>query len=102
MGIGGLIAKGLAPRFSQAAPGLSTQFVHEALRRAIDGVGPFPPAAKAADKQLAEQHGNVERAIHEVIENNVRFAGAQGFVTNVGGRAAPSRPARDRARGDRG
>ena len=44
-----------------------------------------PPAAQAADKQLREQRGNVERAIHEVIENNVRIAGAQGFATNVGG-----------------
>ena len=59
--------------------------MREALARAIHGVGPLPPAAHAADKQLAEQHGNVERAIHEVIENHVRYAGAQGFVTNVGG-----------------
>jgi uncharacterized protein (DUF697 family) len=27
----------------------------------------------------------VERGIHEVIENHVRYAGAQGFVTNIGG-----------------
>jgi hypothetical protein len=27
----------------------------------------------------------VERAVHEVIENHVRYAGAQGFVTNLGG-----------------
>ena len=40
---------------------------------------------QAADKQLREQRGDVERAIHEVIENNVRIAGAQGFATNVGG-----------------
>jgi hypothetical protein len=48
-------------------------------------VGPLPPAAAAADKQLREQKGDVNRAIHEVIENNVRLAGAQGFVTNLGG-----------------
>ena len=40
---------------------------------------------RAADKQLDEQRGDVERAIHEVIENHVRLAGAQGFVTNLGG-----------------
>ncbi len=55
------------------------------VTRAIVGVGPLPPAAKAADKQLAEQKGDVDRAIHEVIENHVRLAGAQGFVTNLGG-----------------
>jgi hypothetical protein len=75
----------LAPRISELAPSLTTSFVREALHRAIVGVGPLPPAAKAADKQLAEQHGNVDRAIHEVIENQVRYAGAQGFLTNVGG-----------------
>ena len=81
----GSAGKRLAPYVVKGAPGLTTAFVREALHRAINGVGPLPPAAKAADKQLAEQHGNVERAIHEVIENHVRYAGAQGFVTNLGG-----------------
>jgi hypothetical protein len=85
MGISSAVGKRLAPRITDAAPGLTTSFVREALHRAITGVGPLPPAARAADKQLAEQHGNVDRAIHEVIENHVRFAGAQGFVTNLGG-----------------
>ena len=85
MGIVGSLGRGLAPHIGKAAPGLNTQFVHEALRRAVDGVGPLPPAAKAADAQLAEQHGDVDLAIHEVIENHVRYAGAQGFATNVGG-----------------
>ena len=85
MSLRGSVGRQLAPRITDLAPGLTTGFVREALNRAINGVGPLPPAAAAADKQLAEQHGNVERAIHEVIENHVRFAGAQGFLTNVGG-----------------
>src|SRR6476620_1614245 len=85
MGIGTSLGKGIAPHVSRAAPELSTHFVHEALRRAIQGVGPLPAAAAAADKQLAEQKGDVDRAIHEVIENHVRYAGAQGFATNLGG-----------------
>jgi hypothetical protein len=85
MGIGSAMTKGLAPKVTKAAPGLSSQFVHEALRRAINGVGPLPPAAVAADRQLVEQNGDVDRAIHEVIENSVRQAGVQGFATNVGG-----------------
>jgi hypothetical protein len=87
MGITSTIGKGVAPRLHRLAPELSSNFVHEALRRAIFGIGPFPPAAKAADAQLAEQHGNVDRAVHEVIENHVRYAGAQGFLTNLGGLA---------------
>lgn len=85
MGMKDIAARQLAPRIQELAPGLTTQFVREALNRAIDGVGPLKPAAAAADEQLKEQRGNVERAIHEVIENNVRFAGAQGFATNLGG-----------------
>lgn len=74
-------------RLTQLAPGLTAPFVREALHRAIHGIGPLPPASAAADKQLAEQRGDVDRAIHEVIENHVRYAGAQGFLTNLGGLA---------------
>jgi uncharacterized protein (DUF697 family) len=85
MGVKHVVGRQLAPRIAELAPGMTTLFVRESLIRAIDGVGPLPPAAKAADKQLREQKGDVNRAIHEVIENNVRLAGAQGFVTNLGG-----------------
>ncbi len=50
MGITSTVGKGLLPHVSKAAPELSAHFVHEALRRAIDGVGPLPGAAVAADK----------------------------------------------------
>jgi len=85
MGLKQTVGRQLAPRIQELAPGLTSGFVREALNRAIDGVGPLAPAPVAADKQLREQRGDVERAIHEVIENNVRIAGAQGFATNVGG-----------------
>jgi len=87
MGIGGTIGKRLAPQVHKLAPELTSSFVHEALSRAIHGVGPLPPAAAAAEAQLREQHGDRDRAVHEVIENHVRYAGAQGFVTNIGGLA---------------
>lgn len=85
MNVSRSIGKRLAPKVAELAPGLTTSFVRQALHRAIDGVGPLPGAAAAADKQLAEQRGHTERAVHEVIENHVRYAGAQGFLTNVGG-----------------
>lgn len=81
----GAVGKSLAPKLTQAAPGLTSSFVREALHRAIHGVGPLPPAAKAAEAQLKEQGGDVEKAVREVIENHVRYAAAQGFVTNIGG-----------------
>jgi hypothetical protein len=85
MGVKERVGRQLAPRVTRLAPSLTSSFVREALDRAIHGVGPLPPAAKAAEKQLAEQHGDVAKAVHEVIENHVRYAGAQGFVTNLGG-----------------
>ncbi|MGI8522235.1 MAG: EcsC family protein [Nocardioides sp.] len=85
MSVKNSISRQLAPRISEVAPGVTSAFVREALSRAIRGVGPLPPAAEAADKQLREQGGNVDKAIHEVIENHVRYAGAQGFITNLGG-----------------
>jgi hypothetical protein len=72
---------------TEFTPGLTAAFVREALHRAIHGVGPLPPASRAADVQLKEQKGDVDRAIHALIENHVRYAGAQGFVTNLGGLA---------------
>ncbi|MCW2753092.1 MAG: hypothetical protein JWQ32_503 [Marmoricola sp.] len=79
------IGAALAPKVTEMAPNLSAAFVHQALTRAISGVGPLPGAAAAADKQLAQTDGDVERAIHDVIENHVRYAGIQGFATNLGG-----------------
>jgi hypothetical protein len=75
----------LAPMIPEIAPHLTAGFVHQALERAIHGIGPLDGAAMAAEKQLDEQKGDVDAAIREVIENNVRLAGAQGFVTNLGG-----------------
>ena len=78
-------ARQLAPKVTQMAPGLTQSFVREALHRAITGVGPLPPAAQAAEAQLREQHGNVDKAVREVIQNHVAYAGVEGFATNLGG-----------------
>jgi hypothetical protein len=85
VGVKQTVSRQLAPRVAELAPGLTTAVVREALNRALPGVGPLPPASKAAEKQLREQRGDVDRAIHEVNENHVRLAGAQGFATNLGG-----------------
>jgi len=85
MGIARSLSKNIAPAMSKAAPRLGGNIVQEALRRAISGVGPLPGAAAAADKALREAHGNADRAIHDLIETHVRYAGVQGFATNIGG-----------------
>jgi hypothetical protein len=75
----------LLPDVHRVAPNLNSSFVHQTVSRAVHGAGPLPPAASAAEKQLEEQHGVVDEAIHELIENHAALAAAQGFVTNLGG-----------------
>lgn len=83
--VGKRVGLQLAPRITDLAPDLTSSFVREALRRAIAGVGPLSPAATAAEKQLAEHHGNAKKAVRELVDHHIRLAGASGFVTNIGG-----------------
>ena len=78
-------AQQLAPKVTRLAPGLTQSFVREALHRALVGVGPLPPAAEAARVQLDEQRGDVDKAVRELIENHVAYAGVEGLATNLGG-----------------
>jgi len=79
------VSSALAPKLIEFAPGVTSGFVRQALHRAIAGVGPLPAAVAAAEKQLAEQKGDVDKAVRELIENHVAYAGAGGFATNIGG-----------------
>ena len=79
------LGRQLGPRALSAAPGLTASFVREALQRAIQGAGPLPGAARAAATALEAKGGDVEKAVRAVIDDHVRYAGAQGFLTNVGG-----------------
>ena len=85
MGIAKDAGKRLAPKVTKVAPELTAGFVNQALDRAIRGVGRLQGAAVMADALLAGNDGDVEKAIHDVIEKHVRYAGAEGFVTNLGG-----------------
>ena len=76
------------PDVHKVAPDLNGSVVHRAVTRAIQGIGPLPPAVVAAERQLRGQGGDVERAVHEVVENHVRLAASQGLVTNLGGLVA--------------
>lgn len=75
----------LAPKVTSVAPGMTSSAVLKALDGAINGIGRLPGAAAAADAALAKHNGNTERAVHQLIEKHVRYAGAQGMLTNIGG-----------------
>jgi hypothetical protein len=85
MSIAKRVGKGLAPQVTKVAPQITASFVHQALDRAIHGAGPLDGAAVAAEKQLTGHGGDVDKAIKQIIETHVRLAGAQGFLTNIGG-----------------
>jgi len=83
--IGRQLAPRVVPRVTQLAPGLSASFVREALHRALDGAGPFASASALAEKVLAGHDGDVEKAVSGVVDHHIRYAGMQGFATNLGG-----------------
>jgi len=72
----------------RVAPSVASQYVRAALDKAIDGVGPLRSAAASADSKLVDAGGDVETAISRLVRLHVTLAGAQGFVTNLGGVAA--------------
>ena len=75
----------VAPIALKATPGLASGFVRQAFDRAVDGTGPLRGAAEAADRRLVDHEGKVAPAIGALVDAHVKLAGAQGFVTNLGG-----------------
>lgn len=73
------------PRLAERAPQLASGFVHQALDRAVRGTGPLEGAAVAAERALDAHQGQTDAAVTQLIEEHVRLAGAQGFLTNLGG-----------------
>ena len=78
-------ARLVAPIALKATPGLASGFVRQAFDRAVDGTGPLRGAADAAERRLRDHDGNVAAAIGALVDGHVKLAGAQGFVTNLGG-----------------
>ena len=85
MGVRSTLAEQIGPAMKDLAPSLTHSFVREALERAIHGVGPLTGAAKHAQGRLTEHEGDRERAVASIVDNHARLAGAQGFLTNLGG-----------------
>lgn len=74
-----------APIAKSVTPQYVSGFIRNVLDKAIDGAGPIPGAALSADRQLVHTGGDREKAIKNLINNHVKYAGAQGFATNIGG-----------------
>ena len=85
MGVRGKLAAGAATKL---APQVASGYVRTVLDQAIDGIGPLRSAAASADTKLVDHGGDVELALRGLIRLHAGLAGAQGFVTNLGGFAA--------------
>jgi hypothetical protein len=74
----------LVPSPFGKVPNAAGNLLRKVLVVAIDGYSALPPAKETAAHQL-EKHGNADSAIESLVQMHVGMAGAQGFVTNVGG-----------------
>ena len=83
MGIGSNIGKALLAQAPDMAPGAAVSMLRSILGFAIDGASSLPGARQAAGKTLTD--GDVEQAINSLVNQHIAMAGAQGFVSNLGG-----------------
>lgn len=72
-------------RFGVLPQGPTAELVHQALHHAVAGIGPLRGAAEAGDRALKSAGGDVDEAIDRLLRVHLALAGAQGFVTNLGG-----------------
>ena len=85
MGIGSNIGKALLAQAPDMAPGAAVSMLRSILGFAIDGASSLPGARQAAGKTLTKHDGDVEQAISSLVNQHIAMAGAQGFVSNLGG-----------------
>ncbi len=86
--VGRAIARGIAPVARNVGPGAAGGALRRVLEVAIDGYGRVPGARSVAARHLQKHEGSVDAAIDSLVNQHVRLASAQGFVTNLGGVAA--------------
>jgi uncharacterized protein (DUF697 family) len=84
-GVARFVASSLAPAAQRLAPQAAAGVLRQVLEIAIDGYQRFPGAEQLAESKLARFDGDHELAIDAVIDQHIRLAGVQGFVTSIGG-----------------
>ncbi|GAA1569035.1 EcsC family protein [Kribbella hippodromi] len=84
-GVTRFVASSLAPAAQRFAPTAAAGALRQVLEIAIDGYQRFPGAERIADNKLARCGGDAQLAVEAVIDQHIRLAGVQGFVTSIGG-----------------
>jgi hypothetical protein len=80
-GVARFVASSLAPAAQRFAPQAAAGILRQVLEIAIDGYQRFPGAEKIAEAKMAKSGDEIEA----VIDQHIRLAGVQGFVTSIGG-----------------
>ena len=84
-GVARFVASSLAPAAQRFAPQAAAGVLRQVLEIAIDGYQRFPGAEQVAEGKLAKTGGDAQLAIDAVVDQHIRLAGVQGFVTSIGG-----------------
>ena len=79
------VASSLAPAAVRLAPAATSGALRQVLDVAIDGYKGFPGAEAVAKRYEERYPDNPRKAVEELIDQHVRLAGIQGFLTSVGG-----------------
>lgn len=85
MGIGSDIGRALMTQMPSLAPGAAASMLRSILAFAIDGAPNLPGARRAASKTLNRREGDIDASISYLVTEHIALAGAQGFVSNLGG-----------------
>ena len=83
-GVARFVASSLAPAAQRFAPQAAAGVLRQILEFAIDGYQRFPGAERIAEAKL-DRVGDPQLAIDAVIDQHIRLAGVQGFLTGLGG-----------------
>lgn len=83
--IAGQLGRRAFAQVPKLAPMVVSGAIDAIMNQAINGVSKLPGARDVAQRYLRRAHGDVEVAIRRARMDHVGLAGAQGFVTNLGG-----------------
>lgn len=84
-GVARFVASSLAPAAQRFAPQAAAGVLRQILEVAIDGYQRFPGAEQVARRHREKNGDDAQLAIDAVVDQHIRLAGVQGFVTSVGG-----------------
>jgi uncharacterized protein (DUF697 family) len=84
-GVAKFVASSLAPAAQRLAPHAASGMLRQVLDIAIDGYRGFPGAEAVAKRYQVKFPDDPRKAIDAIMDQHIRLAGAQGFLTSVGG-----------------